>query len=247
MAPSRPFLAVAQQLQATGHRITFAGMATQQKMVEGNGFTFVPLPQSSKKQAQYSDHAMTAMTLAMMFCDDQLIEVPAILADVQPDRVVIDCMMFGCQVALQAAALKGTTLPPISVLFHSTLSGCSMLEHLPLAFLNHARQQEGLEPMDCFSEGGTLLTLLNNLRQTCGMAPITTSFEQWESFVKQVPGSRALIASIPELDTPEYADKVQAMPEGTFVYIGAQIPRADKPIHIHASFDASETATTASA
>ena len=241
-----PFLAVAQQLQAAGHRITFAGMATQQKMAEGNGFTFVPLALSSKKQGLYADHAITSMLLSMLACDDHLIDIPALLADTKPDRVVLDCMMFGGQVALQAAAAKGHQLPPVTLLYHSTTSGMGCLEQIPLPYANHTRHETGLEPMDCFNEG-TIVTLLNSIRGQCGLAPINSIFDQWASVLQQLPGSRALIASIPELETAEYTEKVRAMPEGSFVYIGAQIPRADRPIHVEGSFDASDTATTASA
>ena len=54
-------------------------------------------------------------------------------------------------------------------------------------------------------------------------------------------------ASIPKLETAEYIEKVRAMPEGSYVYIGAQVPRADRPIHIKASLNAASTAPTTSA
>ena len=241
-----PFIAVGQQLQSAGHQITFAGMATQQKMVEANGFTFVLLPLSSKRQSQYAEHNITQQALAMLTNDDHLTEVPSIVDDVKPDRIVIDCMMLIGLVALQAEAAKDTTLPPVTMLFHSTTSGMGGLEEIPLPLINEMRVAEKLEPLDIFNEG-TLVTIVNNARVQSGLAPVTSIFEQWSSLLTQLPGSRALIGSIPELETPEYTERVRAMPEGTFVYIGAQIPRADRPIHVKASLNAHTTGTTAAA
>ena len=241
-----PFIAVAQQLHSAGHHITFAGYSSQQKMVEASGFTFVLLAQSSKKQALHSNHAITAQTLAMMANDDHFTEVPSIIADVHPDRIVIDCMMLSGQVALQREAAKGTALPPVTLLFHSTTSGMGCLDLIPLPFINQLRGMAGLPPLDVYNTG-VLHDMINILRQQYDLAPITSLFDQWASILQQLPGSRALLATVPELETAEYADMVKAMPEGSFVYIGAQIPRADRPIHVEASLKAPSTATTAAA
>ena len=241
-----PFIAVAQQLQAAGHRISFAGLDSQQKMAEGNGFTFVPLPGSSKTQALYFDDFLTVNVLAMLVSEDHLTEVPAILADVRPDRVVIDCMMCAGLAALQAEQAKGSAVPPVTLIFSSTTSGICTLETITMSYVNFTRQQAGLQPLEVFNDA-TLLTLINKARGQCGLSPISTFFDMWASILQQLPGSRALIASIPELETAEYTEKVRGMPEGSYVYIGAQIPRADRPIHIKASLNAASKATTASA
>ena len=241
-----PVLAVAQQLHAAGHHITFAGFATQRAMAEASGFSFVLLAQSSLKQAQHSSHNITAQVLSMLVNTDHLSEVPAVIADVQPDRLAIDCMMLAGQVALQREALKGHALPPITLLFHSTTGGMDCLSQLPNPLINHLRGLDSLPPLDIFNSG-TMLDLLNATRTQAGLPPVDSIFGQWESLLRQLPHSRALVASLPDLETAEYSEKVGAMPDGSFVYIGAQIPRADRPIHVAASLKAAETDATADA
>ena len=72
----------------------------------------------------------------MLVSEDHLTEVPAILTEIKPDRVVIDCLMCAGLAALQAEHAKGGAVPPVTLIFSSTTSGLSTLETIPMSCVN---------------------------------------------------------------------------------------------------------------
>ena len=237
-----PTLALCQRLQAAGHEVVFAGYETQRGMAEASGLQFRPLLLSSIRLKQLSEHAVTAQVLSMIANPEHLTEIPQMVAAVTPDRIVIDCMMTAGLIALmqqqrqQAAAASGG-LPPVSILFHSTVSGMSCLGGIPYSVVNQMRQQAGLAPLLTFRQGDVTADI-NRMRAEARLLPVQGLWQLWLDFLSSLPRSQALVASVLQLETDEFAQRIALQPPGRFRYVGALLPEPSRPIHVEASLTA---------
>lgn len=117
-----PLVAVAQQLQAAGHQVTFASMPREEQMIRHNGFHFHRLHRTATR---YNRHkTWERLTVGVVVNDEHLAELPDVVALVRPDHVVVDCIMMCGQAALQLSV-------PVTILYHTNMSGAATVELFP--------------------------------------------------------------------------------------------------------------------
>jgi UDP:flavonoid glycosyltransferase YjiC (YdhE family) len=109
-----PAVGIAQALIARGHEVAFAGYSSQRDYFRARGLRFLPLQCSSAVWQDLSPPSMFAVKLRSAWAAaEHLVDVPKLLADEQPDAVIVDCLMFGALAVLETAGV------PTMVLVHS--------------------------------------------------------------------------------------------------------------------------------
>lgn len=151
-----PAIGAAQELQARGHTVTFAGYASQRDRFMQLGFEFHVLQEAEALVREYSPEDLFALLVeAVWACPAHLRDLPAILSREHYDVVVVDCLMFG---ALAAAEVAG----------------------LPTAVLVHSAPGLLVEP------GGPLEQMMigpvNAVRQAAGLDTVSNAWQAWERF-----------------------------------------------------------------
>ena len=109
-----PAVGMAQALIERGHHVVFAGYAGQRDYFRVRGLRFVELRRASTAWRDVPRPGMFAVKLHTAWAAaEHLQDVPALLAEEQPDVLIVDCLMFGALAALETAGL------PTLVLVHS--------------------------------------------------------------------------------------------------------------------------------
>lgn len=102
-------------LRRAGHRVSFAGYASQGARVAAAGFPLTVLDEADAVWARRRAHSpvMDALVDGVFACPGHLADIDRVLAGLRPDLVVADCLMFGAVTALQKSQI------PVAVLVHS--------------------------------------------------------------------------------------------------------------------------------
>ncbi len=153
-----PALGAAQALRQAGHQVSFAGYASQCARFADAGFSFSVLDQADTvwMQRRASAPLMEALVAGIFACPEHLDDIDRVLAEIRPDLVVVDCLMFGAITALQQRAI------PVVVLVHSA----------PGALAPPAGPTEAIT-----------LGPLNELRGTAHLPPIEHLWDAWSPFL----------------------------------------------------------------
>lgn len=109
-----PAVGVAQALTDRGHDVVLAGYAGQRDYFRVRGLRFVELRHASTAWRDVPPSGMFEVKLHTAWAAaEHLRDVPALLADLRPDVLIVDCLMFGALAALETAGV------PTLVLVHS--------------------------------------------------------------------------------------------------------------------------------
>jgi UDP:flavonoid glycosyltransferase YjiC (YdhE family) len=173
-----PAVGIAQELRERGHEVVFAGYESQRSYFLERGFQFALLERSSTGRFDVpSDHRIATMVQLVWASPEHLQDVPNVVARVQPDALVVDCLMPGALVAAEDFDL------PTAVLVHS---GPGLLvppggrwESYVLESINDLRASRGRPPVsvlwDLWGRFPTLCTTIVELDPLHAQVP--ASFE----------------------------------------------------------------------
>lgn len=163
-----PAIGLAQALAAAGHSSRFFGYQSQRRRIEDQGFPFAALKQSGSfdVHAQAPETRIPALLRHVWACPEHLQDIPAALAQVDADLLVVDFLMQG------ALAWAARAPIPVAVLAHSVVAGLvpppdSPVGAVRLAAANDVRRAAGLAPMrqlnDAWAALPTLVTTVAKL------------------------------------------------------------------------------------
>ncbi|CAG9185889.1 glycosyltransferase [Cupriavidus pinatubonensis] len=141
-----PAIGIAQALLDRGHEVAFAGYANQREYFQSRGVRFVLLEYSSAAWQELPPPNMFAVKLRTAWAAaEHLLDVPTLLANEQPDALLVDCLMFGALGALESAGV------PTMVLVHSApgalLPPGGAFELRLLDRVNHVRAEARRPPV----------------------------------------------------------------------------------------------------
>jgi UDP:flavonoid glycosyltransferase YjiC (YdhE family) len=161
-----PAIGIAQALIDRGHEAVFAGYAGQRDHLRMRGLRFVQLRCASAAWQDLPPPSMFAVKLrAAWAAAEHLQDVPALLAEEQPDALIVDCLMFGALAALESTGV------PTMVLVHSA----------PGALLPPGGPFEA-----------RLLDSVNRVRAQAQRPPLANLWAAWEPFPTICTSIRAL-------------------------------------------------------
>ena len=170
-----PTIAIAQQLIKQGHSVSIAGYASQRNRFDKRGLRFIQLEQTHEVVMASTSTGFDRLIETTWCCKTHINEIPMLVKQEKPDRIIVDCMMYGALTAVE----KSPELMKISyILVHTIPGGIStpggLIESLNMNRANEMRLAEGLEPVK----------------------------ELWDTWkwAEDKPVGRALVTSIPELD-----------------------------------------------
>lgn len=191
-----PAIAIAQQLIKQGHSVSFAGYASQQNRFDKRGLRFIQLEQTHALVLASSYTGFDRLIETAWCCKTHLNEVPMLVKREKPDRIIVDCMMYGALTAVE----KSPEMIKISyILVHSIPGGINtpggLVESLTMNLVNEMRVSEALEPVK----------------------------ELWDTWkwAEDKPAGRVLVTSIPELDPLAFC-----LSHSLYRWIGPQIESA---------------------
>lgn len=184
-----PAVGIAQELRDQGHDVIFACYESQRPYFQRRGFSLELLERSSKGMlGAPPEHMIPGMVEWVWAAPEHFHDVPEVVARVQPDVLVVDCLMTGALAAAEDLDM------PVAALFHSG----------PGLLVPPGGRWEGF-----------VLTTLNSLRAAQGRAEISTLWELWGFFptlcttiteldplASQVPASFEYVGPVFERTTP---------------------------------------------
>ena len=168
-----PAVGIAQALVDRGHDVAFAGYSGQQDYFRVRGFRFVQLRCSSAAWQDLPPPGMFAVKLHSAWAAaEHLQDVPALLAEEQPDVLIVDCLMFGALAALESVGV------PTMVLVHSApgalLPPGGPFEARLLDSVNHVRAAAKRAPVqNLWAAWAPFPTLCTSLRELDPLAAAT--------------------------------------------------------------------------
>ena len=170
-----PSVGIAQALVDRQHEVTVGGYTGQRAYFQERGLQFVPLRSSSAAWQDLPPPSMFAVKLHSAWAAaEHLEDAPALLAELRPDVLIVDCLMFGALAALETAGV------PTLVLVHSA----------PGALLPPGGPFEA-----------RLLDSVNRVRARAQRPPLATLWSAWAHFptiCTSIPELDPLAADVPQ-------------------------------------------------
>jgi UDP:flavonoid glycosyltransferase YjiC (YdhE family) len=163
-----PEIGIAEALRARQHHVVFAGYQSQQSRLEQRRFMFIVLPRSGSVdfQAAPADRRLKVLQASVMANPEHLADIEDIIANVRPDAVLVDGVMYA---ALSAAERTGV---PTAALVHST----------PAAY----------ETPDALAFRAPVLQAIGSLRARLALPSVATATELLGRFPAIVASIRAM-------------------------------------------------------
>jgi MGT family glycosyltransferase len=140
-----PALGIASALAARGHAITFTGQRSLAQRVERRGFAFHEFERAPEWTAGRSIEEEAPAFVGLLSGSDTAEDVTAAIAAVEPDAIVVDCMLAGGLAAAELSGVPSTAL--VHVLDHASAEGIlarSFFGMMPL--VNDTRSGLGIAP-----------------------------------------------------------------------------------------------------
>ncbi|CAF2018262.1 unnamed protein product [Rotaria magnacalcarata] len=170
-----PAIAIAQQLTKQGHSVSVAGYDSQRSRFQKRGIRFIQLEQTHATVVASRSTGLDRLIDTTWCCRAQLMDVPTLVEREKPDRIIVDCMMYGALAAVE----KNPEMTKISyILVHTIPGGIS-------------------------APGGQLeswaMQSVNEMRVAAALEPVKELWDTWK-WAEGRPMGRALVTSVPELD-----------------------------------------------
>ena len=215
-----PALAMSTALLNAGHSLLYVGIERQRPYFERNHIPFAVLPKTEAgmqslgivgKAVPEGPVAMQAMMGLIFANPDHPVEMDEHIAAYRPDRIIIDCVMLGCQAAMELRAARGQSSIPSFLYYHSTISAQTLGLHPVMAPVNAMRAQLGLPPaVDLYDAA------------------------------KRSAVTRTLCVSVKGLETSDFLPRLEPdIQSGWLRYIGPQVPAPSSAIHVEGSYETS--------
>ncbi|CAF1205143.1 unnamed protein product [Adineta steineri] len=170
-----PMITIAQRLTKQGHKVSVAGYDSQRSRFEKRGIRFIRMEHTHAMVVASSSTGLDRMIDTAWCCTAQLKDVATLVEREQPDRIIVDCMMYGALAAVE----KSAEMTKISYILVHTIPG-------------------GISP-----PGGQLeswaMSSANEMRIAEGLEPVKELWDTWKWAEGRSVG-RALVTSVPELD-----------------------------------------------
>jgi MGT family glycosyltransferase len=168
-------IAIVQQLTKQGHRMSIAGYDSQRSRFDKRGFRFILLEQTHAAVAASISTGVDRLINTAWCCKAQLKDVPTLVEREKPDRIIVDCMMYGALTAVE----KSPQMTKISYILVHTIPG-------------------GISPPGGHLESWAMSSV-NEMRVAMALEPVKELWDTWK-WAEGKPAGRALVTSVPELD-----------------------------------------------
>ena len=91
-----PAIAIAQKLIKQGHKVTFAGYESQKSRFNNRELRFLMLEETHITVLANNSTGMDRMIEMAWCCKEQLKDIPMLVEQEKPDRIIVDCLMVRC-------------------------------------------------------------------------------------------------------------------------------------------------------